>query len=406
MHVADLSAALTSVVGDAHLRAAEARDTVAGVAPSLVVSPATEKEVASTLRACAAADAGVVVRGGGTAMDWGAPPRRADVLLSTARLEGVVDHAAADMVCVVRAGTRMCDLQVILATRGQRLALDPPRPAASTVGGTLATDHAGGLRHRFGTPRDRLIGARFVLSDGTIASSGGRVVKNVAGYDVGRMLCGSLGSLAVIVEAAFAVHPLPAARVAIVVDRLSPASLADTAARITSLPAPVAALDAYWPDGLLVAWLEGTEAGVRAGADALVSACGGDLLADSAATDLDGRMRLRPWEGDGLVAGIGVPVSRLAGLVEACSDFAVEAVVRASVGAAEARVPADAGVVSAFRAAVDALGGHLVLRRGGSTLPDLAWGEGDAVAADLALSVKRGLDPAGTLASGRRQGQV
>jgi FAD/FMN-containing dehydrogenase len=119
---AGLEAALVGAVGKANVH----RDG------ALLVSPGSEAEVAAVLRACAACDAGVVARGGGTASDWGAPPGRCDVVLSTLRLDGVVDHAHADMVCVVRAGTRMRDLQLLLAAHGQRLSLDPPRAAASS----------------------------------------------------------------------------------------------------------------------------------------------------------------------------------------------------------------------------------------------------------------------------------
>jgi glycolate dehydrogenase FAD-binding subunit len=404
-----LAAALADALGSAAVRAAAPADAVAGLQPALVVTPADEGEVAAALRTCSRAGAAVVPRGGGTALDWGAPPRQCDVVLSTERLVGIVDHAAADLVCVVRAGTRLSDLQAALARapgHAQRLALDPPRPQGATVGGVLATDHAGGLRHRHGTPRDLLIGARFVLSDGMVAASGGRVVKNVAGYDLGRLLCGSLGSLAVIVEAAFKVHPLPAATRTVVLTSASPARLAAAAEAVRGLPAPVAGLDAHWPEGLLLVHLEGTAAGVAAGVEAVVAATGGEEAAAPEAEALQARLRLRPWDGPGAVAGIGVPLSRVAPLLEACSDFAVEAVVRAGVGSAEARVPVDGAAVAGFRAAVEQLGGHLTLRRGGSQLPGAAWPDGDPVALDLARSIKRSLDPTSTLPSGRRQGDV
>jgi glycolate oxidase FAD binding subunit len=397
---ANLAAALADATGAAHVRAATKDDAVAGVLPWLVVSPGGEAEVAAVLRACTNAGVGVVTRGGGTALDWGTPPLRCDVVLSTERLIGVVDHAAADLVCVVRAGTRLADLQSTLGAAGQRLAIDPPRPSTATIGGVLATDHAGGLRLRHGTPRDLLIGVRFVLSDGTVAASGGRVVKNVAGYDIGRMLCGTLGSLAVVVEAAFKLHPLPAATATVVLAGASPVRLAQAAATMCALSVPLAGLDLHWPDGLLVARLEGTREGVAAGAELGARTIGGDVTA------ADEHLRMRPWEGDGVIAGIGFPLPGLRALLEACSDFAVESVVRAGTGSAEARMPADAAAVAGFRAAVERLGGHLSLRRGGSLLPGSAWGDGDPVAIDLAASIKRSLDPTRTLPAGRRQGGV
>ena len=187
----------TELVGAAHVRVADASDAVCGVVPSLVVSPADEEEVASVLSAATARGLAVVARGGGTKIDWGWPPERCDVVLSTSRIEGIVDHEPADLVCVVRAGTTLSHLQETLASAPgfrQRLMLDPPQGDAATIGGMLATAASGPLRTRFGTPRDLVIGASFVLSDGTVGRSGGKVVKNVAGFDVAKLLIGSLGN--------------------------------------------------------------------------------------------------------------------------------------------------------------------------------------------------------------------
>ena len=135
--------------------------------------------------------------------------------LSTAGLDRVLEHEAGDLTCTVEAGIRLSALREALAEKGQRLSLDPP--GDPTVGACLAQRLSGPLSHRFGTPRDLVLGVTLVLGDGTIASSGGKVVKNVAGYDLGKLVCGSDGKLALIARVSLRLHPLPLASGALVV---------------------------------------------------------------------------------------------------------------------------------------------------------------------------------------------
>jgi glycolate oxidase FAD binding subunit len=151
----------------------------------------------------------VVPRGGGTKICWGNPPSRADVVFSTARLNEITEHAWADLTVSVGAGCTIQTLQETLAQHGQRLALDPLWPAKATVGGVLSTNDSGALRLRFGALRDLVIGVTLALPDGTLASSGGKVVKNVAGYDLPKLATGAFGTLGVITRAVFRLHPLP-----------------------------------------------------------------------------------------------------------------------------------------------------------------------------------------------------
>jgi len=192
-------------------RAATSTDAVAGVPARWVVSPMSTDEVAEALRVADRHDLTVVARGAGTKIGWGGRPRSADLVLDTTDIRGVVEHAAGDLVVTVRAGTPMSELQDAVAAAGQQLALDTPLPAA-TVGGTLATGTSGPRRLLYGTARDLLIGVTFVRGDGVVAKAGGKVVKNVAGYDFGKLLIGSYGTLGVITEAVFRLHPLTAAR--------------------------------------------------------------------------------------------------------------------------------------------------------------------------------------------------
>jgi glycolate dehydrogenase FAD-binding subunit len=222
-------------------RPAQPGDAVAGVMPRFAASPATIAEASELLRAAAAHDLAVVPRGGSSKLGWGAPPRRVDLIVDTSGLDRVVEHAAGDLVVRVQAGVSLAQLGAVLAGAGQQLALDPPPysappPAAggaapsawqgaaaptwqgATVGGTLATGAAGPRRLRYGTPRDLLIGITVVRADGTVAHSGGKVVKNVAGYDLGKLFTGSFGTLGLIVEAVFRLHPRPASAAYVTVD--------------------------------------------------------------------------------------------------------------------------------------------------------------------------------------------
>jgi glycolate oxidase FAD binding subunit len=213
------------MAGDAVLRAlakacdsaapATAADAVAGVEPRYTAAPATVAEASALLRAAAAEGLAMVPRGTGSKLSWGAPPARCDLIVDTGRLDQVLEHAAGDLVVRVQAGARTDLLAERLAAAGQQLAIDLPpgtdRAGTGTVGGTLATGIAGPRRLRYGSPRDLVIGVTVIRADGTVAHSGGKVVKNVAGYDLGKLLAGSYGTLGLIAEAAFRLHPLPAA---------------------------------------------------------------------------------------------------------------------------------------------------------------------------------------------------
>ena len=205
----ELSAACASA------RSAGADDAVAGVAPRYAASPASVEEASALLRAAAAHDLAVVPKGSGSKLAWGAAPARCDLVVDTLGMTGVLEHAAGDLVARVQAGVPLTRLAEVLAAAGQQLAVDVPAgpggAPAGTAGGLLATAVAGPRRLRYGTPRDLVIGITVVRADGTVARSGGKVVKNVAGYDLGKLFAGSYGTLGLIAEAVFRLHPLPAA---------------------------------------------------------------------------------------------------------------------------------------------------------------------------------------------------
>ncbi|HYN14327.1 MAG TPA: FAD-binding oxidoreductase [Terriglobales bacterium] len=200
---------LAEIVGKEHLRASTAGDAIDGVQPQMIAEPGTAEDLARALRWAHAAGVKVAPRGGGTKLGWGNPPAACDLVLSTARLNRVLEHAWADMTVIVEAGCLVADLQKTLAEHGQRLALDPLWPERATIGGILSTNDSGSLRARYGSLRDLIIGITVALPDGTLAKSGGKVVKNVAGYDLAKLFTGALGTLGVIVQAIFRLHPLP-----------------------------------------------------------------------------------------------------------------------------------------------------------------------------------------------------
>jgi len=194
-----------------------------GTLVTALLEPGSPEDAAKALADAAAAALTVRVRGGGTKDHLG-ELRDTDIVISTSRLAGIVDHVPADLTVTLAAGTRLDDAQRALGERGQFLPLDPPHVAAgATIGGVVAANSNGFGRLRYGGVRDLLIGAAIALADGTVARSGGRVVKNVSGYDLNKLFTGSLGTLGVIVEATFKILPLPPARAATVVRDLGAA---------------------------------------------------------------------------------------------------------------------------------------------------------------------------------------
>jgi len=189
--------------------------------------------------------------------------------LSTAGLDRVLEHEAGDLTCSVEAGIRLSALRDALATAGQRLSLDPP--GDPTIGACLAQRLSGPLSHRFGSPRDLVLGVTLVLGDGTISSSGGKVVKNVAGYDLGKLVCGSEGKLALIARVSLRLHPLPDASGTLVVESDNAPDVVRTLRRSQLQPS---ALDVLHP-GRVAVLFEGSSRAVAAQLGAARTLVGG-----------------------------------------------------------------------------------------------------------------------------------
>ena len=202
-------AELRAIVGVDHARAADTGDALDGVRPRFVATPGSVGEVSELLRLAGSSRWSVAPAGSGTKRGWGNPPTSLDLVLNTRRLVRMIEHSEGDRVVSAEAGMTRDSLQTHLEGAGQMLALDPEY-TDSTLGGLIAANASGPRRFRYGTVRDLLIGITIVLADGTVAKSGGKVVKNVAGYDLGKLFTGSLGTLGVIVGATFRLHPRPA----------------------------------------------------------------------------------------------------------------------------------------------------------------------------------------------------
>ena len=177
--------------------------------PTVRVTPDSVEQIADALRVAVEHDAVVVPTGSGSALALGNLPRGDVLLLSTAKLNETVDYEPRDLTAIVQAGRTLAAVQEETGAEGQMLALDPPNGASATVGGLVATNASGPLRQAYGSTRDVCLGATVVLSDGSVVKCGGRVVKNVAGYDTTRLYVGSMGTLGIVVDAAFRIHPVP-----------------------------------------------------------------------------------------------------------------------------------------------------------------------------------------------------
>lgn len=308
--------------------AAPVVDTVADVQPRYVATPESTEEVAAVLRMASERGMKVVTRGTATKLEWGKPPEHVDILLDTSRLVGVVDHNAGDLVARVRAGTPMSRVSATLFPRRQRLALATRLAVqegylGGSVGGTIAANPSGPLRHAFGTIRDLLIGVTVVLADGTVARAGGAVVKNVAGYDLGKLLVGSLGTLGVITEAVFRLHPVPEAAELVTagVDQGEIAGWFASALRRAQVAPSAVEVDAgSGADQLTVGVLvEGTTSGVRQRTRAVARILG----TDAEVTEVDGPSRLPPWwlqpatDAAGTSLRIAVPASIAGSVIDA-----------------------------------------------------------------------------------------
>jgi glycolate oxidase FAD binding subunit len=369
------------------------------------VRPADLAEAAAALADTAGR---VLVSGAGTAADWAGRPDAPELVLDTTALTGVRAHNPGDMTVEVRAGMPLRELNGVLAEHGQRVALDPARVAlGATAGGLIATADAGPLALTYGSMRDLVIGMTVVLADGTVARSGGHVIKNVAGYDLAKLAHGCHGTLGLIAEVVLRLHPLPAANLTV---RL-PGSLADAAeaaAEILSGPLEPAALE--WCGDALLVRLEGGAAAVDARADRLITLLGLGAVRLTAAEEaaawdehavLVAGAEGRPPEGTAVLR-VGARPSRLAGLLgELSTELGASRVTAGlATGIGTVTLPADPETVSRAHQSVHRAGGTSTLRARPVDAALPGWGPAPA-AVGLLRAVRNELDPGGRLGAGR-----
>ena len=387
--------------------------TVDGVAVGRVERPTTTAEVAAVLREAAADGHTVVPTGAGTKITWGLPPHSADVLLDLSGLDGVVEHEAGDLIATARAGTPLAQVQEQVASAGQRLLLDETVPGG-TVGGILATNASGPRRLLGGTMRDLLIGVTFVRADGVIARAGGKVVKNVAGYDVGKLLVGSYGTLAVVTECTFRLHPVPRARrwlTAPVGSGQEAHALTQAMIHAQVVPAAVdVAIDADGR-GTLTVLLEGRPDGVEGRADVVRRLLGETAESDHAPEGWGGY----PWDATATERDVALKlafgISGLGDVLEAARGL----IVRGSSGAGVlyAALPATGSDPADIAATVERIRGVCVHHRGSLVVLDAPVGLkpaldvwGPVPALGLMQRVKDEFDPDRRLSPGRFVGGI
>ncbi|MCU1385468.1 MAG: hypothetical protein JWL71_4165 [Acidobacteria bacterium] len=376
------------------------------------IQPATALDVAGALKRASDARQSIVIRGAGTKDDWGRPGGHVDAVLDMRRMNRVLAHEHGDMTATIEAGAALRDVNGALAVHGQGLPLDPPFADRATIGGLLATNDSGPLRHRYGTPRDLVIGVQLATTDGILSKAGGQVVKNVAGYDLGKLITGSFGSLAAIVSATFKLAPLPAASKTMILVVRDAAALSQIVATVmASQLEPVAFEVVIGNDYLCLLRFAALPAVVNAQIAQATAAvkrfttridvADGDserALWDTHATTV--------WSQPGAVVRASWLPARIIdahAAVESC-DTTVELTGRAAIGAGLIRVE---GGTAAQAAAIERLRasdvfGHVVIARGSAELKARVdvWGShGDRQ--PLFDSLKRAFDPNGVLNAGR-----
>ena len=309
---------LAEATGGHAAEAAEA-DAVAGVPARWVAAPGSTAEASTLLRLAADRGLRVVVRGQGTALHWGVPPQAVDPVVSTHRLDQVVEHVAGDLVCVLDAGTTIDAVNAQVSQDGQQLALDQPVPGSS-VAGAMATTRSGPRRLLYGTPRDLVLGITMVRPDGVVAKAGGKVVKNVAGYDIAKLMGGAYGTLGLVTRLVVRLHPLPPdsrwMRSTLPLSEAAEAALALTRSQLAPSAVEVRRRAGSDEADVLVL-LEGTQRGVAGRSDAAAGLLGqGAQVADVATADL-ARIDADPSD---VVVKVAVPLTGVTAVLAAARE--------------------------------------------------------------------------------------
>ncbi|MFQ5830544.1 MAG: FAD-binding oxidoreductase [Candidatus Methylomirabilia bacterium] len=427
-----LGEALTAIVGQARLISdpdALASYAVEGSVPRWVACPESEEEVSALLSVAFEERLAVIPRGTGERMGYGNLPARVDFVVDLSRLSAVVEYQPDDLTVTVQAGTTLEALAARLAARRQFLPLDPPRAATRTVGGMVATNDGGPLRLRYGTARDLLLGVRFIQADGTGTWGGAKVVKSVTGYDVPKLLVGSLGSLGILTELTFRLHPFPEVEGEWLVSFPSVeqagafvASVLDSSlqpSRLELLNGEALRALGLAPSSAAVAvWIGSVDEAVRSQADTLLafaSRHGGDRRAMREG-DLWRRLgQLLASSGNLLLKVITLPAltaQRLSAMEELAAAYGLSALVVAEAGDGVLHVRLDGNlsverweeaVIVPLRTRVAQEGGSVVVEGAPRALKERldVWGPLEPTALAIMKRLKAEFDPRGVLNPGR-----
>jgi glycolate oxidase FAD binding subunit len=372
-----------------------------GVAPARSVAAGSEQDVVDTVRAANADGDAVVLWGGGTRIGIGDPPLRYDVALDLRGLSGIVDHQPADLTVTVRAGTTVRELQSALAAHGQWWPVEVAHPERATVGGTIASAADGPARYRYFHPRDWAIGARAVLGDGTLTKAGGKVVKNVTGYDLTRLYSGSFGTLCVLVELTLKLAPRPARVLTLKVDLPGLTHAYRTVREVMRERPPFDAVAVVvGPRAEALGSPTWAALFVRlAGSDAAVERLRAELAARLPATEApdDVWRRIADLPADSRTTLRGTwPAG------EPVEPYATELVWYPGIEIAHVLDDQDEASARQLRAAAESAGGALIVERAPAALRAAigTWGT-PRIPAAVAQGLRERFDPRGVLAPGR-----
>jgi glycolate oxidase FAD binding subunit len=405
---------LAAIVGAQHVHVHEG-----GTDGLLTAAPANLDQVAAILRHANAHGVTVAPFGAGTKQAWGNPDH-SSLRLETGRLNSLREHTWQDMTCTVEAGCTWSSMQSQLSRHGQFVALDPLWPDRATVGGIVSTNDSGSLRHKFGSLRDLIIGMTLVLADGTIARTGGKVVKNVAGYDLHKLMTGAFGTLAVITEVTFRLHSLPihTRTVSIASSTAGPLcqlmlALLDSQLSIQAMQlaseepqAPRGPEDTGAPRFRLDVQLASLPDVLDLHADAMAARAHALNLRTSAATDAVWGFAQQIFEpGDSIVAKATMLPSAIEDFILGIQALGGVCVAQA-VGVAAASVPAESAAgLLLLRQRLEQQRGSLVILRQPSQLDLDVWGA-PPDSLPLMRQIKRQFDPHRTLNPGRFLGGI
>jgi glycolate oxidase FAD binding subunit len=411
---------LQRIVGEEHAWEATPDDAVDGVGSSFVAEPGSVEETSELLRFAAEEGLAVSPRGGGTKASLGNPPREVDLVLSTVRMDEVIEHVPGDQVVRVQAGIKLEDLQERLGGSDQMLGIDPPETkSGATVGGVVAANSSGPRRHRYGTIRDLIIGITVVLSDGTVAKAGGKVVKNVAGYDLSKLFTGSLGTLGVIAECNFRLHPRPEAARTVAVELASTQAAGEAARAVLHAQLVPSAVELHWGEDerLLTVLIEGIPPGVEAQSDTVYYLLRGFGEVRTLTQEEAGSSG-PSGAGDEVALKIAAPPAELTGVLDsvlgACSRRRVTPLISGHAGIGVTYVSLSGGDDEAYVQVVEELreiwtrrGGSVVVRSAPPSFKERveAWGPmGSRL--ELTRRVKEKFDPRGVMNPGRFAGGI